>query len=269
MTTYPDAPRHAQHLLRQYAGYAGDLDGILGRLSQAAARRVMPVARPGWSPERHVMGVAQALLQRHGPQDPGPIDGLWGPQTEAAWLLWSRARAGTPWLRPDAPRLDPAPVGRWPDETEADLRAWFGAPGSAACTAGRVIPPWRMVLAWDEADEVEAIACHADVAGSLARVLEAIADSYTEAAIIDLGLHLYGGCFNPRRKRGGTEWSTHAWGIALDLDPARNRLQWGRDRARLARPDAAAVWEAFAWEGWSGLGPARNFDWMHVQACTP
>mgnify|MGYP000109002396 CR=1 FL=1 len=264
--SYSDSIRHAQRLLQQYAGYEGTLDGDVGTLSLKAARRVMPIARPGWSPVRHVVGVAQVLLQRHGDTDPGPIDGLWGPQTEAAWLLWSRARAGTPFVRPDPPQLEAGPVGRWPREREADLREWFGPPGSAACSAGRVIPPWRMVLAWDLTDEVEAIACHIDVASSLQRILENVADSYTPAEIVDLGLHLYGGCFNPRPKRGGTDWSTHAWGIAVDFDTARNRLQWGRDRARLAQPDAAAFWSAVQLESWAGLGPARNYDWMHIQA---
>lgn len=265
MSGYPDAIRHAQRLLAQYAGYAGTIDGDAGTLTRRAAARVA-APRPGWSADRLAVAAAQALLDRHGAEKPGPVDGLWGPQTDAAYMVWARARAGNPFLRPDAPVLEPHPGGRWPVEREADLRAWFGAPGSAACSAGRVVPPWRMVLAWDETDAVEAIACHADVAGSLSRVLEAIADSYTPEAIVDLGLHLYGGCFNERRKRGGSSWSTHAWGIAIDLDPARNRLAWDRHRARLARPDAAAVWQAFEWEGWTSLGRARDFDWMHAQA---
>lgn len=261
---YPDAIEKAQRVLRQFAGYEGEIDGRAGRLTLKAAARIAPGARPGWEAGRRAIGAAQILLMQHGPELPGPIDGLWGPQTEAAYLLWTRARAGNAWARPDAPRLETARGARWP--AEADLRAWFGEPGSAACTAGRVVAPWRMVLAWDEATEIEGFRCHADVAGSLQRILESIADSYTEAEIVDLGLHLFGGCFNARRKRGGTAWSTHAWGIACDFDPVRNRLHWDRTRARLARPDAAAFWSAVEAESWTGLGPERNFDFMHIQA---
>ena len=67
-------------------------------------------------------------------------------------------------------------------------------------------------------------------------------------------------------KTGGRAMSMHSWGIAIDFDPAHNRLRWGRDRARLAGPDYRAfldIWEA---EGWISLGRERNYDWMHIQA---
>lgn len=36
-------------------------------------------------------------------------------------------------------------------------------------------------------------------------------------------LESYDGCYNPRYKRGGRSWSTHAWAIAVDINQARNR----------------------------------------------
>lgn len=59
---------------------------------------------------------------------------------------------------------------------------------------------------------------------------------------------------------------THAWGLAIDWDPAHNKLKWGRDRARLARPEYDTWWRLWEEEGWVSLGRTRNFDWMHVQA---
>jgi len=58
----------------------------------------------------------------------------------------------------------------------------------------------------------------------------------------------------------------HAWSIAIDFDPARNKLSWNNTRARLAKPDAVKFWELWEAEGWVSLGRARNYDWMHVQA---
>ena len=66
--------------------------------------------------------------------------------------------------------------------------------------------------------------------------------------------------------RGGTRLSTHAWGIAIDWDPERNQLKWGRDRAAFADAAYEPWWQAWESEGWVSLGRERNFDWMHVQA---
>ena len=45
------------------------------------------------------------------------------------------------------------------------------------------------------------ISCHEKVADSLQRVLSAVAAKYTQDQIEDLGLNIYGGCFNKRKKR--------------------------------------------------------------------
>jgi hypothetical protein len=249
---------NAQVILRMVAGYAGAIDGDPGPRSLAAAGRIEGLRDPraSLSAARRVIAAGQIALRQAG-FDPGPADGLWGPSTDAAFEAWACDLAGVGFV-------DRSAENAW--GREVDLVRRFGAPGSAICTMGRVRIPWRTVLAWDETQEVSTIACHADVEASLARVLENVADTHTPDQITDLGLHLYGGCFNDRLKRGGSTKSVHAWGVAVDWDPARNRLQWGRDRARLALPDAARFWAAWAAEGWTGLGPAKNFDWMHIQA---
>ncbi|MGR3498762.1 MAG: peptidoglycan-binding domain-containing protein [Limimaricola soesokkakensis] len=260
---YADAIHNAQSVLAVWAGYAGTIDGVIGDLTRGAVARTGHQAPTWWGPSRQVIGAMQYALTRMG-QDPGPIDGLYGPQTDAAFRLWHhRHHRGADWRRPDYAKATGA-GGRW--GTEATIDALFGPPGGPRCTAGRVSVPWRMVLAWDPLAEIEDIACHEDVAPSLARVFEQVADTHTPDEIQDLGLGIYGGCYNYRRKRGGSEWSTHAWGVSLDFDPVRNRLNWGADRARLARPAADRWWAAWAAEGWTSLGQVGNFDWMHVQA---
>jgi hypothetical protein len=126
--------------------------------------------------------------------------------------------------------------------------------------------PWKLVAAWDASLDLTNIKCHGKVADSLRTVLEAVHAHYGEAELKRLRLDRFGGCYACRAKRGSDEWSTHAWAIALDWDPDRNQLRWGRDRASLAQPEYDAWWLIWEREGWYSLGRRKNYDWMHVQA---
>lgn len=248
----------AQRVLRTLAGYAGGIDGDPGPASLAAAARVVGVRvghADGWPPERNVIAGAQLALAAQG-FEPGPADGLWGVQTDGAFRHWRAKGLGIAFVD----RRGDLELAR-PDQ----LKRIYGKPGHARCTAGKVVPPWRMVLAWDTRQEITEFSCHELVADVFQAALDQVAKEYTPREIQDLGLHLYGGCYNLRKMRGGDEWSTHAYGIALDFDPARNRLTWPAYRARLARPDAAKFWDALETHGIVSLGRAKNYDWMHAQ----
>jgi hypothetical protein len=59
---------------------------------------------------------------------------------------------------------------------------------------------------------------------------------------------------------------SNSWGAAVDIDPDRNQLKWGKDKAFLARPEYEPFWKIVEAEGWTSLGKARNIDFMHFQA---
>lgn len=255
-----DAIENAQRVLRALAEYVGAIDGDPGVLSLAAADRVMGArafgSRPV-TPDRVVVAAAQLLLARAG-FGAGPIDGFYGPSTDAAYEAWrTHGRGDAAFQRVDN-------FG-----TEAGIVRRFGAPGAAICTAGRVEIPWGARLAWDQSQKISGFACHADVASAMQGALNSVSDVYSGDEIRALGFDQFGGCFNDRLKRGGRTKSTHAWGIATDWDPARNRLSWDKPRARLSHDDASEWWRVWSEAGFTGLGPARGFDWMHIQAVRP
>ena len=130
----------------------------------------------------------------------------------------------------------------------------------------RVPCPWPLVIAWAPERTTSKIAIHAALADSLDAVLAAVLREYGQDRIAALRLNHYGGSYNPRTSRRSSRMSLHAWGIAIDWDPARNRLRWDASRAFLAGPDYVAWWEIWEAEGWTSLGRSRDFDWMHVQA---
>lgn len=229
----------------------------------------------------------QSRLTAHG-YSPGPIDGQIGPNTIAAIRAFEKRHKlpvnGTAdelvvrALRAPASAVTPKEMSAIPDRDvdpkssvvvandwprQAHVNSFYGNVGT---NQTRIEIPFDMFLAWDPARRIRKMTLHKKVAPSAERVLNEIAEIYPSEDRRALGLHLFGGSLNVRRMRGGSRYSMHSWGIAIDFDPLRNRLKWKSPRARLSHPDALPFWEAWEAEGWLSLGRARNFDWMHVQA---
>jgi type 1 glutamine amidotransferase len=125
--------------------------------------------------------------------------------------------------------------------------------------------PYPMRLAWDIKTTVTKMRCHKLVADKFKAVFNEILSTYGLAKIQELGIDLFGGCFNYRKMRGGNAWSTHSWGVAIDLDPVRNQLKETSKTARFARPEYKQMIDIFYKHGFVSLGREKNFDWMHFQ----
>ena len=125
--------------------------------------------------------------------------------------------------------------------------------------------PYPMRLAWDTSVTVTKVSCHRLIADKLLAVFNDLNCHYGYNKIKELGIDLYGGCFNYRKMRGGTSWSLHSWGIAIDLDPARNTLKETKRTARFARPEYKPMIDIFYKHGFESLGVESDYDWMHFQ----
>lgn len=219
-----------QERLKELGIYTGPIDGRSGKLTVAAIR---------------------AFQRTHGLK----ADGIVGPLTEAE--LWPAPIPERDDDVSEAPILHPT----WP--RQKDVERFYGAPGA---NQTMLELPFPMRLSWDKRKIVNRFSVHEMVHDSAARCFDRIADAYDTRARELTGINLFGGCLKVRKMRGGSAWSMHSWGIAIDFDPERNQLKWGRDRARLALPDCENFWRIWESEGWLSLGRARNFDWMHIQA---
>lgn len=125
--------------------------------------------------------------------------------------------------------------------------------------------PYPMRLAWDLDTKVTKMSCHKLVADKFLSVFNDLLAHYGYDKLVELGIDFFGGCFNFRKMRGGSEWSTHSWGVAIDLDPARNQLKETSRTARFARPEYKQMIEIFYKHGFISLGVEKNYDWQHFQ----
>jgi hypothetical protein len=242
---------------------AGPEDGVLGPRTIAALDRVEETPQ-GWSKKRKQVAFIQLLAREKG-IEAGPIDGYWGPQTDYAFealiQIVEENKEPEIWRPEDLSYANP---NDWPKQTPQDNLVRFY--GEAGKNQTKIDLPYPHRLSWNKATVIKSFQCHEKVHDSLHRVLSRVLDNYGPDEIARLHLDLWGGCLNVRKMRGGTQYSLHSWGIAIDYDPERNQLKWDRDRASFASPEYDTWWKLWEEEGWTSLGRTRNFDWMHVQA---
>ena len=268
--------RLAQELLNE-AGANLKEDGDFARFSDEAADRIHG---RDVSPERNVAGTVQKAYNAHSARigrDAIKVDFFWGPDTlEAAdQLIASRSRTKLP-QRPDEKKAAQVPAGQCHDgtcslvkcwsPTDAQMEAYYGPVGSNQV----VIPvPFDLVLDWDPDTTIKKFSVHRKVSESVKAALSDILAHYGADGVKQLGLDRFGGALNVRKKRGGSTWSAHAWGTALDFWPEVNALRENHTTARFARAEYAPwfrIWEA---NGFMSLGRCFDFDWMHVQKNPP
>lgn len=245
-------------------------DGIVGRRTQAAMDKLIRQHKgdpQDWALARRLIAAAQCIYADAGLYS-GAIDGLEGELTRYAEEVWMAhkvgAKSAAETLR-SGEAAGPQPVAteqsaKWP--RQRDVASFFGEPGANIVQATM---PFALRIAWEPTQRVTKISCNKKCVEAFQHVWERTLAHYGEDELRRLRLDMYGGCFNKRKMRGGTSWSIHSYGAAWDVDPDRNQLKWGRDKAELDGDEYAAFWAIVRQEGGISLGKTHNYDWMHFQ----
>ena len=264
-----------QRALKARGFYSGSIDGILGPKSLEGVEawiRSVSVNPTKWTRSRLLIA-AEQLLYKSIDIEVGIIDGFVGPMLRNAREQY-KAKVTLNWrdeaesiheeVKPapviERPTTQQVPSSTWP--RQRDCMTFYGKPGSNQVTLSL---PYPMRVAWNKKQIVRSWSCHKKVHDNMNRIFQRTLDHYGYEKIKELRLDLWGGTLNVRKMRGGSSWSMHSWGIAVDIDPDNNALKWGRNRATLARPEYKKFWEFVYDEGAISLGIERNYDWMHFQ----
>ena len=121
----------------------------------------------------------------------------------------------------------------------------------------RIIPPAPMVLSWDRTVPVKAIRMHFLIADEMQAFLQEVLDAKRWTYI-----DRWSGGYADRAQRGAHKPSLHAFGIAFDVDPDRNKM--GSDTWRM-HPDVVDIAAKHGFY-WGGRFAAPRNDPMHYQA---
>lgn len=153
----------------------------------------------------------------------------------------------------------------WP--LQRDCNTFYGNPLAAGFESNLVVvsAPYQLYYG---ATPVKGVRVHRKCAESLRRVFARIWDAagHNQATVDAWGASAFAGSYVLRRKRGGSTLSMHAYGCAIDLDPARNPFH--STSPNFGKPGPLAVVRAFEAEGWEwgGRWAGRSCDGMHFQA---
>lgn len=147
----------------------------------------------------------------------------------------------------------------WPNSDQASLRAFYGEPGDESNLVSFQFP----FPTYYEGKIVRTGRCHKKVKDSLLRILTRIGDKWGKFPGIMEEAQDYGGIYNFRNKRGGSTYSVHAWGAAIDLDADDNAF---RDSWPMKADMPLEIMEEFSKEGWLSAGAFWGYDAMHFQA---
>ena len=149
--------------------------------------------------------------------------------------------------------------------TDVQIIAKYGQPGDYS-NFTLIDIPYPMRIAWDTSKVVNRIQCHKLAAEPISKVFKGLLAHYGLPEIQRLGIDLFGGCVNVRNMRGSTtRWSRHAWGIAIDLDPARNGLKTTWAKAQFSKPEYEVMLRIFRENKFISYGIERGNDAMHFE----
>lgn len=265
--------KDAQAVLAAAGFYVGAIDGRDGPMTQAA---VIETGRAlndrytqtpsAWSVDRQRVAAVQAALDRLG-YEPGVADGLIGHNSKNALEAFLHKRAyGKPLVIPRLPDQPQAKPIKAAVPRQAECDAFYGVPGEQI--KARLVTvnlPYAMRLDYDLGTSISRVTLHQKCAPSFIEAMIAVRAEYRHARQTALGLDRYAGGYMHRKMRGGSRWSMHAYGCAVDFYAEPNGLTTRCPRALFCGAEYKPFLDIMESHGWLPAIRLWGSDAMHLQ----
>ena len=122
-------------------------------------------------------------------------------------------------------------------------------------------PPYQLYYSDGNRTKLKTLFLHKKVVNVYTAAYTEVMNTFDPKEINALRLNISGGTYNYRVVRGGNRLSTHAFGIAIDMDPARNPYPKAWKEGMINREFCDILMKHGIW--WRGLH--RDKDPMHFQ----
>lgn len=228
-----------QELYAAFGFYKLGIDGDLGPGSTAARNAIETkyaqyyndgVKPSQMSKKRRFIAAGQVLLEVAG-SEPGAIDGYAGHNTIEAWRDWAykRANNGRKEIEPRRAIVGYKPITRGNIPLQRDVEKFYGVPGKTSGTVREQLTtitlPFSFRIDYNLSQRTNKITVHKKCARAVQAALTEVYNHYGEKRWRELGLDRFAGSYNPRKMRGGSQYSMHAYGCALDFYAEPNGLK--------------------------------------------
>ena len=263
--------RHLQMLMAATGDYTGGIDGRLGSKSAAAMHAIEARHAAIYTFDvnsttdaRRRVACAQACLNQLG-YDAGHVDGWDGVNTtEALNAFLFKTTNGKEEVIDRTPIAAFTPSSSIP--TQAQVGTVYGQPGDQIKSRLKTIQlPFKLRIDWNLRQRTNKITVHRDCAPGLEAALIAVHAHYGPDAMTRLGIDRYAGAYNHRRMRGGSKWSMHAYGCAIDFYAEPNGLRTQCPQALFCGADYKDFLDIMEAHEWLPAIRLWGKDAMHFQ----
>lgn len=256
-----------QRLLATTNSYNSGIDGIAGGKTMAAVTNI--IGASNWSQKRQLIAAAQHILNALG-YEAGSVDGYEGHNTKNALAAWDyKNQYGekeiidrTP-MRPQSPAANPLanPLPR-----QNDVATYYGQPGAQIKSRlATVALPYSLRIDYNLRQKATKVTLHKKCVTPFIAAMVEVKEHYGLSRMIALGIDRYAGGFNHRKMRGGSSWSMHAYGCAVDFFARPNGLRMRCPEALFCGSDYKAFLDIMESHGWLSALRLWGADAMHFQ----